>query len=316
MSIPLPNLDDRTYADLVEEARSLIPIECPEWTDHNPTDTGIVLIELLAWLTEMTLYRVNQVGDRNYETFLNLLKQTSWSLPSELVEPETREAALQQETRTTILDLRQRYRAVTKDDFEQLILLDWEHKNKIKRVYVIPECDRESSHKNAAARGHISLVIVPDPVQVQASQVMQLNQDIKIWLNKRKLLTTRLHIVQPNYLTVNISADLYLEDSADTQKVEEVVRSEINTFFHPLQSGTYWDGQGWPFGRKIYPSEIYALLDRVSGVDYVKNLVSESKVTANNDNVNSIALQERDWDLVTIGQITLKFKDRFGNEWK
>jgi hypothetical protein len=317
MSIPLPNLDDRTYADLVEEARSLIPIECPEWTDHNPTDTGIVLIELLAWLTELTLYRVNQVGDRNYETFLNLLKQTSWSLPSELVEPEKREAALQQETRTTILDLRQRYRAVTKDDFEQLILLDWEHKNKIKRVYVIPECDRESSNINAAARGHISLVVVPDSVQVQASQVMQLNQDIKIWLNKRKLLTTRLHIVQPNYLTVNISADLYLEDSADTQKVEEVVRSEINTFFHPLESGTYWDGQGWPFGRNIYPSEIYALLDRVSGVDYVKNLVlSESKVTANNDSVNSIALEERDWDLVTIGQITLKFKDRFGNEWK
>jgi hypothetical protein len=314
MSIPLPNLDDRTYQDLVEEARSLIPIECPEWTDHNPTDPGIILIELLAWLTEMTLYRVNQVGDRNYETFLNLLKQTPWNLPIELVEPETREAALQQETRATILNLRQRYRAVTEEDFEQLVLQDWEHKNKIKRVYVIPECDRESSNKNAAAPGHISLVIVP--VQVQANQILQLNQDLKVWLNKRKLLTTRLHIVQPNYLTVNISADLYLEDGADIQKVEEVVRQEINTFFHPLQSGTYWDGQGWPFGRNIYPSEIYALFDRVSGVDYVKNLVlSESNTTANNDTVNSISLAERNYDLVTIGQITLKFKDRLGHEW-
>jgi uncharacterized phage protein gp47/JayE len=205
---------------------------------------------------------------------------------------------------------------VTEEDFEQLVLQDWEHKNKIKRVYVIPECDRESSNKNAAARGHISLVIVPDPVQVEPNQILQLNQDLKIWLNKRKLLTTRLHIVQPNYLTVNISADLYLEDGADIQNVEEVVRQEINTFFHPLQSGTYWDGQGWPFGRNIYPSEIYALFDRVSGVDYVKNLVlSESNTTANNDTVNSISLAERNYDLVTIGQITLKFKDRLGHEW-
>jgi hypothetical protein len=56
MTIPLPNLDDRTYADLLEEARSLIPIECPTWTDHNPSDTGIILLELFAWLTEFTLY--------------------------------------------------------------------------------------------------------------------------------------------------------------------------------------------------------------------------------------------------------------------
>ncbi|MFW5667313.1 MAG: baseplate protein J, partial [Coleofasciculus sp.] len=66
MSLPLPNLDDRTYADLVEEARSLIPIECPEWTDHNPSDTGIILIELFAWLTEMVLYRVNRIPDQNF----------------------------------------------------------------------------------------------------------------------------------------------------------------------------------------------------------------------------------------------------------
>lgn len=70
MSLPLPNLDDRTYADLVEQAISQIPIEYPEWTDHNPTDTGIILIELLAWLTEMVLYRVNQIPDKNIETFL------------------------------------------------------------------------------------------------------------------------------------------------------------------------------------------------------------------------------------------------------
>ena len=46
MPIPLPNLDDWTYADLTAEARALIPSLCPEWTNHNPSDPGITLIEL------------------------------------------------------------------------------------------------------------------------------------------------------------------------------------------------------------------------------------------------------------------------------
>ena len=47
MPLSLPNLDDRTYAGLVEEARALIPALCPEeWTDYNETDPGIALIEL------------------------------------------------------------------------------------------------------------------------------------------------------------------------------------------------------------------------------------------------------------------------------
>src|SRR5690349_4133941 len=53
MPLPLPNLDDRSYTDLVEEARRLIPTYAPEWTNHNPSDPGIMLIELFAYLTEM-----------------------------------------------------------------------------------------------------------------------------------------------------------------------------------------------------------------------------------------------------------------------
>ena len=68
-----PNLDDRTWADLVTEMRGLIPRYAPAWTDHNPSDLGITLIELFAWLTESVIYRLNQVPDKNYVAFLNLL---------------------------------------------------------------------------------------------------------------------------------------------------------------------------------------------------------------------------------------------------
>ncbi|NES74172.1 MAG: hypothetical protein F6K24_57795, partial [Okeania sp. SIO2D1] len=49
--------------------------------------------------------------------------------------------------------------------------------------------------------------------------------------------------------------------------------TEINLFFHPLNSGKYWQSKGWPFGRSIYISEIYKLLDDLEGVDYVESLL-------------------------------------------
>ena len=68
--IPSPNLDDRTFQELVEEAKRLIPQYCPEWTNFNPSDPGITLIELYAWMTELMLYRLNKVPVKNYLAFL------------------------------------------------------------------------------------------------------------------------------------------------------------------------------------------------------------------------------------------------------
>jgi predicted phage baseplate assembly protein len=71
--IPPPKLDDRTFHDIVAEAISMIPRYAPEWTNHNPSDPGITLIELAAWMTDQLIYRLNQVPDKNYVAFLNLL---------------------------------------------------------------------------------------------------------------------------------------------------------------------------------------------------------------------------------------------------
>ena len=68
-----PNLDDRVWTDLVAEARALIPSYAPKWTDHNPSDLGIALVELFAYLVEGLIYRLNRVPDKNYIAFLNLL---------------------------------------------------------------------------------------------------------------------------------------------------------------------------------------------------------------------------------------------------
>jgi predicted phage baseplate assembly protein len=72
-NLPKSDLDDRTYKDLVEECILRIPRYCPEWTNFNPSDPGVTLIELFAWLTDQMLLRFNQVPRRNYVSFLELL---------------------------------------------------------------------------------------------------------------------------------------------------------------------------------------------------------------------------------------------------
>ena len=71
--LPEINLDDRTFQDLVSEARTRIALSCPEWTEHNVSDPGITLIELFAWMTELTIYRLNRVPDKLHVVLLELL---------------------------------------------------------------------------------------------------------------------------------------------------------------------------------------------------------------------------------------------------
>lgn len=71
--LPNSNLDDRQFKDLVEECLLRVPRYCPEWTNHNPSDPGITLVELFGWLTDQMMMRFNQVPRRNYVAFLELL---------------------------------------------------------------------------------------------------------------------------------------------------------------------------------------------------------------------------------------------------
>lgn len=73
MALPVPNLDNRTFEQLLQEARKSISNYASQWTNHNPADSGITLIELFAWLAEITSYRINLVTDEHRLKYLKLL---------------------------------------------------------------------------------------------------------------------------------------------------------------------------------------------------------------------------------------------------
>lgn len=73
MPLEIPDLDDREFADILEDARKLVPVHAGEWTDHNASDPGIAILELLSWLAETYGYQLDRVTDAHVEKYLRLL---------------------------------------------------------------------------------------------------------------------------------------------------------------------------------------------------------------------------------------------------
>lgn len=74
MPITLPAIDDRRFAQLVEDTLARAAVHTPEWTNFNQSDPGVTLVQLFAFLTENLLYRANLTPERNYLKFLQLLR--------------------------------------------------------------------------------------------------------------------------------------------------------------------------------------------------------------------------------------------------
>ncbi len=170
MPIKLPNLDDRTFADLVAEAHTLIPVHSPKWTNHNESDPGITLVELFAYLTEMQIYRLNRVTDANVCVFLRLIdgverKPSKNNRGMVTRSPGNTEVALRDEVRDVVLKLRQQDRAVSCEDFERLAR---EADPKVSRAYCLPRCNLTSTTPYQIADAHLSVVIVPPEMSFDA----------------------------------------------------------------------------------------------------------------------------------------------------
>lgn len=74
MPLPVPNLDDRRFDDLVAEAKARLASHLPELTQIAPGDPLNSFVDLFAWLTETILYRANLIPERQRRVFLNLLQ--------------------------------------------------------------------------------------------------------------------------------------------------------------------------------------------------------------------------------------------------
>lgn len=178
------------------------------------------------------------------------------------VEGETVEEA---KTRAPIT-LRAQERAVTLRDYEELA----------RRA--APETARitclegeEGEHGAYAVRVLVVPQAVPDPGgRLRFEQLVPgdaLLQRITRHLDERRLIGTRLAVGPPFYQGVTVVATVHAFRGVDTDRVRRQAHDALYRHLDPLTGGA--DGTGWPFGRPVQAGEVFAVLQRVPGVELV-----------------------------------------------
>src|SRR5215469_11938728 len=183
MPITIPTLDDMTWEDLVKEGRSLIPASAPEWTNHNPSDPGITLLELFAYFSEMLIYRANCVSDDHLREFLSLINGPGWA-PLRKMSDEKRLA----------IDKLSEIRLVTANDYERFVManvdrLKLSSGETVARVKCVGEDDLDLLDPAAQPgpdAGHVSVVVLSNQSESPSRELLR---RVKHFLEPRRMLT-------------------------------------------------------------------------------------------------------------------------------
>jgi hypothetical protein len=105
-----------------------------------------------------------------------------------------------------------------------------------------------------------------------------MRQAITGYLDERRLLTTYLDLTIPKYQWVTVQARVKVLNSFLADRVKKEIERRLYRFIRPLQGGPdpsmkfEEPGEGWTFGRILYFSEIYPLIQSIDGVEFVEKL--------------------------------------------
>jgi predicted phage baseplate assembly protein len=163
--------------------------------------------------------------------------------------------------------LRSRDRAVTAEDFEYLAAQAAD----VKRAKALPGFHPDFPHQKLP--GLVSVIVVPD---ADPQQPMPMPSDGTLrsvcrFLDERRLITTEVFVLKPNYQKVEVLGEVVAAESADAAQVHEEVVASLIEYFHPLRGGE--SGSGWPFGGTIHYSRVYQRVFAVPGVASIVRLV-------------------------------------------
>jgi hypothetical protein len=92
---------------------------------------------------------------------------------------------------------------------------------------------------------------------------------VKSFLDERRLVALRLHVVGPTYVDASISARVAAKPGEKPGEVQGAIMEALARFLDPLPGD---GGAGWPFGRDLHVSEVCEVIEGVAGVDHVEKV--------------------------------------------
>lgn len=165
--------------------------------------------------------------------------------------------------------IRHRNRIVSVDDCRELAMstpgVD------VGRIEVLPLVHPDAPRSES--EGVVTVLAIParDPRQPDAPRPDRLFlETICRHLEPRRVLTTELHVVGPQYKPLWVSMGIEVVPGFDTAPVIEQTAIRLRRFLSPLSGGFL--GNGWPLNKSVEPGEVAAAATRVDGVAKVNGV--------------------------------------------
>jgi predicted phage baseplate assembly protein len=172
----------------------------------------------------------------------------------------------------TIAQVLQRGPFVTRHRYQGVARLDYEEMAQQASPGVAVARAYPAAHPNGRpAPGWVTLVVVPQSTDAQPQPTFGLRQLVHDFIAARAPATLeRLAVIGPTYLPVGVNVSVSPLDPSNAGPVGASVRAALTAFLHPLTGGP--EGQGWPFGRNVYLSDVARLVESIEGVDYASSI--------------------------------------------
>ena len=166
-------------------------------------------------------------------------------------------------------EIRHRNRAVTQEDYEDLVHLA---SSDVARVLCVPNRDlvADPFDNMPPVLGNVTLIIVPDTTDPKPSPSVQLVRRVQNFISASCPVTATVFVVGPRYLRVNVQAEIGLASLEGAGTVAAKIQDALAAFLHPLTGG--FDKQGWEFGREPHRSDIYSVMKAIPEVDHIRAL--------------------------------------------
>ncbi len=159
-------------------------------------------------------------------------------------------------------DLNRPFVAVTARDYE--IILSEIPMIEIERTHVISNYDPKNKKKTD---GHVTVVVMPKADTKLPKPSDNFKAVIKEHLEPSRLITTKLHVIGPSYVKIDLSVRLYITKDALVTKID--IRNAISDVLSPKGNEKK---ELWGFGEKVKKSVIYRVLASIHGVERVEAL--------------------------------------------
>ena len=179
-------------------------------------------------------------------------------------------------------EVRAQQRAVTAEDY---VVLAKGASRAVARVKCLTPDKLSNGHAATLAPGMLDLLVIPavnEAMRVQDLSKLQLDpalaEQVSKHLDQFRLLTTTVRVREPQYLGLQVTAEIVASEYHSPEAVRQRVIEALQRFITPLALerpgeqpdellGADWDG--WPFGRSLFLSELFSLVQRVPGVKHV-----------------------------------------------